>query len=136
MNSDLHFQKIRAAESWLKFLNPELLRTNLIAASLYLSACETLRSTIIDQVRSFFVTGFSGTDETVSSEYTLKVITLHKSLLKASTFWLRQMGAIDDNDVQTLDAFRRDRNEIAHDLPKFVTTNESSIDNGLFEEIY
>lgn len=136
MNSDLRSQRIRTTESWLKFLNPESLRTNLIAASLYLSAYETLRSTIIDQVRSFFVVGFSGTTETISGDYKLKVTALHSSLFKASTMWLEQMGAIDDEDVQALDAIREHRNEIAHGLPSFVASAGSCIDNRLFEEIY
>src|SRR2546423_10101103 len=40
----------KARESWLKFLNPDSLRTNLLLASLYLSAYEILRNSIMDQI--------------------------------------------------------------------------------------
>jgi hypothetical protein len=40
------------------FLNPEVLRPNLIMASLYIAAFEMLKDTIIDRTRDFYTTGF------------------------------------------------------------------------------
>ncbi len=38
-----------------KFLNPDTLRGNLIAASRFLAAYETLRASIMDQIRGFLL---------------------------------------------------------------------------------
>ena len=44
---------------WAKFLNPESLKSNLIAASLFLAAYETLRASAIEQIRSFLTIKFN-----------------------------------------------------------------------------
>ena len=50
MKPDPNKHQKKARESWLKFLNPDSLRTNLLLASLYLSAYEILRNSIMDQI--------------------------------------------------------------------------------------
>ena len=49
-----------AYQGWAKLLKPEVLRSNLIVASLFLAAYESLRASIIDRVRDFFADGFDG----------------------------------------------------------------------------
>jgi hypothetical protein len=129
--------KSKVTESWLKFLNPESLRGNLLAASLYLAAYEVLRSSIIDQIKTFYTSGWSATSGfLVDDEYEKKVLGLHKSHLRASALWLQQRSVIDTNDLEKLDQIREHRNAIAHDLPHFVSAADTSIDPGLFQSIY
>lgn len=45
-------------KSWENFLNPEVLRPNLIMASLYIAAFEMLKDTIVERIRDFYITGF------------------------------------------------------------------------------
>ena len=116
-----------ALEGWGKFLNPKVLRSNLIAASLFLAAYETLRSSITTQLRGLFANGFDQDGEIVDSGYQKKVLSRHKSPLRASLLWFKEMQAIGENEIELVDRVRRHRNEPAHDLPRFLATNEKDI---------
>lgn len=113
--------------SWAKFLNPETLRDNLIAASIFLSAYEMLCASIIDQIRDFYSFGFDEDGAIVDEAYRNKVLALHKSRLQASMLWLRENSVISDADLDLLDAIRKHRNELAHELPKFISEDDANI---------
>jgi len=112
---------------WAKFLNPESLRSNLIVAAIFMASYETLRTAIIDRIKEFFTHGFTQDGPIVGDEYRSKVLTLDKSELRASLLWLRSMDAIDDSDVQVFDAIRQHRNELAHELVRFVTSVDAEM---------
>ncbi len=122
-------------QDWKKFLNPESLKTNLIAASLFLAAYETLRASVVDQLKDFFCTGFDEDGYTYSPEYEAKVLSRHKSPLGASLLWLREMGVISENELARVDHIRAHRNEIAHDLPRFITNANSNVSIALIAEV-
>jgi hypothetical protein len=129
--------KTDTRESWLKFLNPDSLRSNLISASLYLAAYEILRSSVIDQIRSFFTFGWSADEgDKVDPRYEAEVVSLAKSPLRASALWLLQQGIIDGDNLSTLDRVREHRNNIAHNLSKFVSSADAHVDVALFQAIY
>ena len=48
----------KICNSWESLLNPDVLRSNLIMAALYIAAFEVLKSTIVKRIRDFYVTGF------------------------------------------------------------------------------
>jgi hypothetical protein len=126
----------RANQGWAKFLNPEALRGNLIVASIFLAAYERLRTSVIDRIRAFFTHGFDENGPIVSEEYKSDVLTLDKSPLRASLFWLQKMSAIDETDIARVDRVREHRNELAHDLPRFIATADAEINIHLLEVIY
>jgi len=56
-------------------------------------------------------------------EYQEHVVSLcPKDRLHASCLWFRKMGAIDDGDINTIREIRKHRNDIAHELPKYIAT--------------
>ena len=112
-----------AYRSWTKFLNPESLRSNLIVASMLIAAFETLRNSVIEPLKGFYAIGF----DAPSPEYAAKVLSRHKSPLKASLLWFREANAIDDSDIATVDSIREHRNEVAHQLPKFLSTADANV---------
>jgi hypothetical protein len=111
----------RVAQSWEKLLHPQTLRSNLLLASLYLSAYEILRGALIDRIQSFFTLGFEdeGGKPVVDEQYD-EVKQLHEDVFLGSCFWLQQNGAISGDDVDEIVAIRRHRNQIAHELPSFL----------------
>lgn len=125
-----------AYRGWAKFLNPESLRGNLIASSIFLTAYELLRTSIIDRIRDFFTYEFNESGGVISEDYKCKVLSLDKSPLRASLLWLQEVSAIDDTDVELVDEIRKHRNELAHDLPKFITNADAEININLLESIY
>ena len=48
--------KIR--RSWEEFLNPDVMRPHLIAASIYIAGFEALKDSVVGRIRDFFWTGF------------------------------------------------------------------------------
>lgn len=122
--------------SWAKFLNPESLRGNLIAASIFLAAYELLRTSVIDRIRDFFTYEFNEHGGVVSEDYKGEVLSLDKSPLRASLLWLKEMTAIGDTDIELVDKIREHRNELAHDLPKFIATDDAEINIDLLGSIY
>lgn len=109
--------------SWERFLNPEILRSNLIVASLYITAFEMLKDTIISRIHDFYIIGFEDDKEIISSDYKTKVLSLNNSPLYASLEWLKQNDVIDDQDMKIFSDIKFCRNEIAHELSNFISQN-------------
>jgi len=107
--------------SWERFLNPEILRTNLIVSSLFITAFEMLKDSIIGRIRDFFIDGFNGNDWIINDNYKTKVLSLNKSPLYASLEWLKSMNAIDEEDVVAFNKIKDCRNEIAHEITNCIS---------------
>lgn len=107
--------------SWERFLNPEILRTNLIVASLFITAFEMLKDSIIGRIREFFTDGFNENGWIVNKNYKTKVLRLNKSPLYASLEWLKGMNVIDDQDIEEFNKIKNCRNEIAHEIANFIS---------------
>lgn len=103
-------------DKWLKFLDPENLKGNLMFSSLYIASFEAFKDYVVDEVKFFFTDGFENGEFTFSKKYNTKVKTLDKSLLKASLLWLKDLEAIDKKDIDTYDELRRYRNKLSHEL--------------------
>jgi hypothetical protein len=117
----------RVDASWAKLLDPAALRTNLIAASLFLAAYETLSSSVIDQIRDFFADEYGPAGAKVSERYKSEVLSLDKSPLRASLLWLKGMSVLEDADLTLADLIRKHRNDLAHELPRFISTAEADV---------
>jgi len=132
----MNLSREEAFRSWAKILKPESLRTNLIVASLFLAGYEMLQASVVDQIRSFFISGFNENGEIISERYKNDVLCLDKSPFRASLLWLKAFSAIDDTDIKLIDDIRKHRNELAHELPKFLGSVDSDINITLLERIY
>lgn len=126
----------QAYQNWAKFLEPESLKSNLIIASMYLAAFELLKSSVIERIRNFFTYEFNEHGGVVSEDYKDKVLSLDKSPLRASLLWLKEMSAICDADIELIDNIRKHRNELAHELPKFIGIGNSEININLLVSLY
>lgn len=108
-------------KSWLNFLNPETLRSNLVAASVFLSAFEILKECIIERPKEFYTTGFNENGLIIDKDYRLKVLSLNKSPIYASLEWFKNHNAIKQKDIEIFTEIKACRNELAHELPNFIT---------------
>lgn len=109
-----------AIKSWLQFLHPETLKTNLLTASVYILAWDALCDCIVDQLKGFYWTGFNADGDITDERYETRVLARHKSPLQASLLWFKESNAIDDADIALVDRLRQHRNEIAHQLQDFI----------------
>ncbi|MFZ5453916.1 MAG: hypothetical protein ACOZF2_18845 [Thermodesulfobacteriota bacterium] len=107
--------------SWERFLNPDVLRTNLIVASLYITAFEMLKESIIERPKEYFSVGYDKNGLIVDEKYNIKVLSLNKSPLYASLSWLKDMDAIDSNDIDIFDKIIKCRNDITHEIVNYIS---------------
>jgi hypothetical protein len=129
----------QAFRRWDKLLNPEKLRTNLAKASAFLSAYELLRASVVDKPREFFLSGPCGQKDSTDpkyAKYRAEVVALFpQDVFRASCLWFSSLGAITPDDVKLLGAIRHHRNDIAHELPKYLIEPAHQVDAELFDSI-
>ena len=90
-------------------------------ATMFITAFEILKESIVDDIRGFYTTGFHERELTVEPEYQSKVLSRNKSPLYASLEWLREMDAINDEDLATFEKLKSTRNVLSHQLFAVVT---------------
>lgn len=124
-------------DSWEKFLNPETLRANLIAASIFITSYEILKNSIIDQIKSFYTHGFDENGPIVSENYEKKVLALDnkQNIFRASIAWLVANDAITTADRQSILDLTEHRNQLAHQLPKFLAESGKDIELARLETL-
>jgi hypothetical protein len=98
-----------------KIFNREMVRANLISASLYLLAYEILKYAIVDRSKSFLSSGTAAE----TKEYKA-ARSLHEYELQAFCLWLKDSGAIDEQDIIAIQAIRKQRNDLAHYLTEHL----------------
>ncbi len=122
-------------KSWEKFLHPESLRGNLIAISLFISAFEMFKDSVISKPEIFFSNGFDENGLLVGEEYKSEVLAKSKSPLYASLLWFKEMGAIDDSDIEIFNGIRKHRNEVTHELLSYVSDAKKNFQVEKFQEL-
>lgn len=103
-------------KKWEDFLNPELTRSQLISAAIFIASYEILKDSIIGRIRNFYIDGFNEKEDIIAPEYASKVLSRNKSRLYASLSWLQENGAIDSADLQSFERIKICRNQLAHNL--------------------
>ena len=108
-------------KSWLRLLDPDQLRPRMLAAGLVLAAFETLKDAIVDRIKSFFTHTWSRENgPEIDEEYQKDVLSRNRSPVYASLQWLKEMKAIDDEDLSAFEAIKGARNKLAHELIQFL----------------
>ncbi|MFN6074196.1 MAG: hypothetical protein ACK46Y_01410 [Fluviicola sp.] len=104
-------------EKLSNFLNPEILKENLISLSLYVANFEALKAYIIEQPKSLFEIGFDENGILLDEKrYNEKVKSKDENILKASLFWWIEQGALEQKDFIDFYNLRSIRNSIVHEM--------------------
>jgi hypothetical protein len=122
-------------DQWERFLDPDVVRPSLFLATMFITAFEILKDSIVEDVRSFYTDGVDERGPTLSDEYQSIVLSKNKSPLYASLQWLRENDAIDDEDLTTFEKLKGTRNQLAHQLFAVVTGQVESAHETQFEEL-
>lgn len=107
--------------SWERFLKPENLKSNMIILSLFITSFEILKDSIIERIRSFYTDGFNEKGWIIDNKYYTKVMSLNKSPVYASLEWLKNMKAIDENDIKIFNEVKDCRNKLVHEIVNYIT---------------
>ncbi len=118
------------SKDWEKFLNPLSIQSTLNLAAIYLAAYEILKWVIIDKIKAFLTFG----DDERKYKNALKKHD-KKDIFKASCLWLKEGGALSENDIKNILSIRKHRNDIAHELPKFLADSAFEVKKDYFDEI-
>jgi len=107
--------------AWEEFLNPDVLRQNLILASIYIAYFEILKDSIIDRPKEFFATEWNQGEPNVSEKYRDEILNRNKSPIYSSLSWYKENGVIDSTDLDRFTVIKSCRNELAHELKYLIT---------------
>jgi len=128
-------QREKAFKSWAKLLDPQELRSNLVRASIYLTAYEFLHQALIEPLEGFFADGFDANGPTCGSNYRSKVLSLHQMPFFASAIWFRDSGALTDRDLDRIHEIRDHRNFVAHHIPEVLSSIDADVRSDLLAAI-
>lgn len=106
----------KVRQSWQEFLNPDVMRPRLIAASIYIAGFEALKDSVVGRIRDFFWIGFDESGDKIDPKYQSDVLSRNRSPVYASLDWLKEMNAINDDDLVVFDHVKACRNMLAHKL--------------------
>jgi hypothetical protein len=114
-------------------LLPENVAANLMRAATMLTAWELIHSDIVTAVKDFYLIGFNENGYTYDEGYQHKVlarVTKDSGIFDASVAWLVENEALGESDVELLRALRAQRNDVAHELAKYIVDpgHEVSLD--------
>jgi hypothetical protein len=108
-------------DTWMRFLDPEVLRPSLMLASIYIATYEILKDSIISRIKDFYVTGFDQSGEIIGTDYLSDVLSKNRSELYASLEWLKESKAITDVDIAVFNKVKQCRNDIAHEISRMLS---------------
>lgn len=125
---------------WAEFLNPDVVRARFVRSGLFLVAHEMLVSAIKDHLHDFFADTWTTKDGwKTSTKYREEVLSLDPKKkndpYRASVTWLRQNGAIDDYDEQTVRLLTDERNRLAHELRNVIGGSNQHDFESLFPKL-
>lgn len=111
-------------EAWAAFLNPDVVRTKLVSAGLYLVAHEMLIDTIKGHPLSFFAERWTRDGPEQSAKYKSVILDGDPKgkgdALRGSIAWLRSMDVISEGDENALRVITDARNRLAHEMSSLV----------------
>lgn len=107
-------------EKWEQLLTPAVMQERLVSTSLYVTAFELLKESIVGRLRSFYMAGFDIDGDVIDEKYETSVLSRNKSPLYASLDWLVENEVIDKNDLESFERIKITRNSLVHELPSLV----------------
>lgn len=117
------------AKNWEKFLSANTLKGNLISISIFITVFELFKKRVIDMPVVFF-SDWKGREWVISQEeYKKDVLSRSKSPICASLLWLKELDAIDQNDINKFEEIKNHRNELTHDLFAFISDSGKNLDS-------
>lgn len=69
---------------------------------------------------------------TINEQYKKDVLSKNKSRVYVSLLWLKELGAIDQADIDNFDEIRKHRNELDHNPLSFIGDADKNIDFNKF----
>lgn len=121
---------------WLKLLDPEEVKFQLITSSFYITTYDILIETIVQKIKDFYISGFDENGDIIDPNYKTQVRGLcKKDIIIASSIWLKNRNAISNEEVDKIKLFKKHRNELAHELSEMIVDSGKRTRIELIKEI-
>lgn len=114
------------------FFNPDILKQNLVIASLFIAVFDNFKANIIDKVKYFYFSGIKdGVEQFKDYEQDVlnKVKSKNNKQIKATLLWLKENEFITEAEEILFAEFTNTRNKLAHEMNRMLI-------DGFSEEIY
>ena len=132
----MSFDQNKYFKDWMKFLDVDEVKFQLITASLYLTAYDLLIESIVQKIKDFYTNGFEENGWIVDDKYNVEVRGLYKKdIVIASLKWLRKNYVISENEIDQVKLFKEHRNELAHELSKMISDSDKQTKTEFVQEI-
>lgn len=111
-------------------LAPASIKATLIRAGALLSGYELVKSSILEQVRSFYSFNFENGEWITDPQYDVQVLALdpRRRPFAASVAWLVAGGAISAEQAAALERIRDHRHDVGHELVRFLSDPDADVD--------
>ena len=105
--------------------NNEQIKKKLIQSSFYLFTYKMMKKSIIENIKRLYEVSDELIEKRIDKEDVLKiydyeVLSLDKDYFLAHIKWLKNMKIINNTDYKNLYYLRKERNDIVHNIDKFV----------------
>lgn len=112
-------------------LEPDAIRSTLAFAGLYQLVHEMIKSSVLDDLKGFYGQNPLEKGQWLwgDENYRAEVLALApKNEFRASLLWLEEAGALTSEQIERLDEIYGHRNELAHELVRFIIDADRDVD--------
>ena len=133
-----------------KITNPELIKRNLLVASLFVTSFEMLKTSVQDRIKGILCINSSFNNEgelefEISEDYKSQVLERHIGtidrhkqpdfhLFYSSCLWLKDKNAINKKEMKELQQIRKHRNLISHNPLKLLVDDNTNVNITLLKK--
>jgi hypothetical protein len=117
-------------------LKPEVMGLALIRSGALLTGYELVKTSILEDIKSFYSVGISGEGVAHDTRYERDVLTLAPNKFEASVEWLVRNQALDRAHVDILNSVRSHRHEVAHELARFLVDPDADVNVELLSALH
>jgi len=135
-NQEMNVDQDKHFKDWIKFLDADEVKFQLITASLYLTAYDLLIESIVQKIKDFYTNGFDENGWIIDEKYKTDVRGLYKKdIVIASLKWLEKNNVIAESEIDLVKIFKEHRNELAHELSKMISDSDKRTKTEFIQEI-
>ncbi|WP_204801738.1 hypothetical protein [Mycobacterium riyadhense] len=114
-------------------LKPDIIRGTLAFAGLYQITHEMIKHAVLDKVREFYcldvsLDGSCSMTQEEKEQYRVRVLSLAPNKFRASLLWLVNNEAITQVQADRLELIRSHRDDLVHELVKYVIDSDENPD--------
>jgi hypothetical protein len=117
-----------------KKLAPGSMQLALVRAGVLLTGYELIKSALVADVEGLFTLGFDNVE--LWDRYRNEVLSLDSNKVEASMRWLNEQGALTSEHLESLRAARNHRNEVAHELARFLIDPSADVEVNLIRGLH